>query len=916
MSINVPIVVGDAPKSLGVCKHNRDFASQFFSRFFSDKTIPDPIIINENIDDDLRQCILWAVEVASADAGEPVVVLWLRHDVGQPPALFMQRLRQFLVRALFLLTSAPGDVRAESIGFDLIAGSDDSLEALFTKEICPILELFYGCRFVVVTEWCNWLGSGEIAPPARMLQKMFERQSSINRVQLIWFRTVTDTAGLPQPASASKAKVRKSYLDHDLATVTRPLILLCHPASLPVVRYLSAAAPRFDAISEHLISNKDLVRLQGDALALDVMRIEQLFDVRELTKATTARHRTIIPNTGMILSGDPFSQFVSPEAEDLKVAENIPGFPGLLSAGALGIVCASSRNVRLANSFCRLALDKADELQEMVLDQQQAKIMINYLSQFLLMPEASYFHDLFQLLERMSGALATEIKINNLGRTQSEIEAMRWLAKVAYVYDQLVMQGKAPKNSAFVWQVHGRSARLLDLDSADNSLDWAVAGYRKAAALYRGNGGSEGRELYISLIKRVLDLGPSMDVARFRQLVELTALSIARDPQGMSDNPIVLQAIALSRPRLAILLDRKVVVSLFAGQFFRRLNYPDNLITPRFGVYFSHFDAGSAFVVAESLYGLTGANVQLVPISSARGAFSLLASPGIICHVIIGAPDSLGGAGDFVAREFPDLARLYQLRMGDEFGLCLDTKRDDLRIVVIVASGLGQIVEAWSKWLARATLELPRRTEHMEEFILGSLLSPVIKGASKAVEGVVDKIIKQKLESLFGSGHQSAQYGRRLSELLEYLRTAKDTREDTVKHILTEDLSTAERAFIRDVFSDNGAILVLKNTVIELATKVAATEDLRALIRGMLELCAGLLRRPKLGTAARDDIIRYQASFRGFSSELDILDKDALAAGTVTSPAKLADLGNRIFNSSSSFMNFIEAELAADPKSS
>jgi hypothetical protein len=913
MFANLPIIVGDAPKSLGFCRQNRDFASQFFSRFFSDKTISDPITIAENIDDDLRQCILWAVEVASANAIEPVIVVWLRHDVGQSPTLFIQRLRQCLVRALFLLTSATGEFRAEAIGFDLIARTNEGLETLFANEIYPILELFYGCRFVVVTEWYNWLGSGEVAPPARMLQRMFERQSSINRVQLIWFRSLSRPRVLPRLAGASKAKVRKSYLDNDLATVTRPLILLCHPASLPVVRYLSAAAPTFGAISEHLISNKDLVRLQDDALALDVTRIEHLFEAQELTHATTARLRTIIPNTGMILSGAPFSQFVKPEADDLKVAEEMPGFPGLLSAGALGIVCASSRNVHLANSFCSLANEKADELEEMVLDQPQAKIMINYLSQFLLLPKTGYLHNLFQLLERLSSALATEIKINNLGHTQNEIEAMRWLTKVAYVYDQLVLQGKTEKNSAFVGQMHGRSARLLDLDSADDSCDWAVIGYRKAAALYRGNGRAEVRELYVSLIKRFFDLASPMEVARLRQLFELTALCIARDPQRASHDPVVLKAIALLRCRLGILLDQEILVSLFAGRLSRRLSYPDNLRAPQYSVYFSHFDAGSAFVIAESLYGLTGANVQLVPISAAQGRSPLVANPGINCHIVIGAPDSEGGAGDFVAREFPDLVRLYQLRMGDEFGLTLDTERDGLRLVVIVASGLGQIVEAWSKWLARATLELPQRIEQMEEFILNSLLSPVLKGASKAVEAIVNNVIKQKLESLFGSGPQSTQYGRRVSELLEYLRTTKATRKETVKRILTEDMSTAERAFIRDVFSDEGAILVLKNTVTALATKVAATEDLRALVKGMLELCAGFLHRPQLGTGVRDDIIRYQGSFRGFSSELDILDKDALVAGTVTAPAKLADLGNRIFNSSSSFMNFIKAELAAEP---
>ena len=689
-------------------------------------------------------------------------------------------------------------------------------------------------------------------------------------------------AALGVPTTMLHAPVRTEEADsliRETAAIVHALVRLNQPVQERVFKYIAlhsqGSIPQLKEYLEGgLVSPLALNRFQ---LAQD------LVDKDSRRPTQFGLFEDTIPNGAKILSFQPPERLLAQHTSVGDVSNVAEDSTILVDLFALAVNQKRSGDPKAADTLRELSLYAAnkDVLRE---SEVHTRSLLHYCSQLIVTRPKAFGMEFFGLLENLSFGFA-EFLHARYGDDDRLIEASRVLTNVGFVFDQMArLNGRR-------WRIEPVSKRVSAFAQAAAYLTplaptdmrrWAEVRYFEGWQLW--DAGQTDRSLAVFQEgARMLMRAVAAAFPRDRD-VEITAqeflmISLALAPGRELPHEVLahiekmLETYGSSFSAQSLTDGMRDGQTLIDGPPGRRASADTTIVC-------CYSDLHIALLAAHALRLSYNRLPRIVCLPNGGGSASQVKSEfrGELA-ILIGAPDTPGGIGEFVSQSDIELVRLFQFQMADNFGISTKIPLDGCSAYVLSGCGLIGNLKAWRRFLDQCHSTLKKERSLMDDLIREFLIDPLVSATESMVfQDLVRRIVRH--------------LKRKKPEAQDALNRLRNTP--------SRDLAPALAALDPDVKSAlaeaaSGPIVaeVLSDSIENLRMNSLDYNQIRAIAAAACELADHLHRHAPSASRQEISLGAYSLSFRNYRSEIDGLREQYLRRGVVEHE-KLNDLTYRL----------------------
>lgn len=621
-------------------------------------------------------------------------------------------------------------------------------------------------------------------------------------------------AGIAQIIETSRtglvSSISQCVSDTDLlfeaTSLIHPLIVLNQPAQRQVLDYVVQHAPKAQSELAALLDREVLWRLGDGRVRISPAAMARF---RGKSENISPPFRDTIPNGAKVLSfqsPDRLTRQFSSLAEIEKMAQESTVVVDCFAT-------AVAQKIRGGNPSTTLTLlsEAISSGTLLATGETNSRSLLCYASQMLLTGYESFGEEFFILLEQLTYGYADYVQLVHGSYHPKNYEASRWLTNLGYVYDE-IKKTRSHQLYTDRMSIYQRAATYLSNLSPVDTKEWAEVRYSEGWQLLDCGKQAESLQVFENAAHSLLNQYRSIipENALFRVMAhELYVISLALDPERIL-SPEMTYCLNEMLDGYGSLLSLDFIQKEF--QEGRLIIDAPETVTTDVTIIASYFDLHIALLIAQAL---RKAYKRVPKIVLAPGRSSKkLGNSGVDPHVegdfvlIIGAPDTPGAVGEFISRRDPELVRLYQMRLLDNFGAAIDATNENSHVYFLSACGLAGNLYAWQAFIDRYHHTIALERSHMEFVLLKELL--LIPLASALETRVFNSVVDRLVSKLRGKQREEA------SAVLLRLRQAKPDQREQLITTLDGDLQAtlveiSSNSSLADALSDAMASLRLGN---------------------------------------------------------------------------------------------------------
>ena len=557
----------------------------------------------------------------------------------------------------------------------------------------------------------------------------------------------------------------------EATSLVHPLIVLNQPAQRQVLDYVVRHAPRAQSELVALLEQEILWRLGNDRV-----RISPAAMARYLGQCgnIASPFRDTVPNGAKVLS------FQSPERLTRQFS-SLAEIEKIVQESTIVVDCFASAVAQKISggdpsAFLTLLSETISSSTLLAAGETNSRSLLFYASQMLLTGYESFGAKFFVLLEKLTYGYADYVQLVHGSSHPKNYEASRWLTNLGYVYDELKKTHGHQLMADRVSIYQSAATYLSNLDPQDPK-DWAEVRYSEAWQLLDCGRQAESIRVFEAAANKLRNQCQNLVLAN--RLLEFMAqefyvISLALVPDR-----------ALPNDMMCCLNE---MLSGYGSQlelgFIQRAFQQGSLLIDAPSatqsdatIITSYFDLHTALLVAQALRR-TFRRVPKVVLAPGRSSWTP-GDSGLESYVegdlvlIIGAPDTPGPVGELISRRDPELVRLYQMRLLDNFGASIDAPDENGRVCFLSACGLAGNLYAWHAFVDRHGTAITLERSLMEFTLIKELL--LIPLATALETRVFNAVVDRLVSKLHGKQREEAN-----AALLRLRNTKPDQREQLI----------------------------------------------------------------------------------------------------------------------------------------
>lgn len=600
--------------------------------------------------------------------------------------------------------------------------------------------------------------------------------------------------------------VSDADLFFEATSLIHPLIVLNQPAQRQVLDYVVHHASRAQSELTALLDREVLWRLGDGRVRISPAAMARF---RGQSGNLASPFLDTIPNGAKVLSfqsPDRLTRQFSSLAEIEKMAQE----------NTVVVDCfatAVAQKVRGGNPSSMLALLSETISSETLLATGEAnsRSLLCYASQMLLTGYESFGAEFFILLEQLTYGYADYVQLVHGSSHPKNYEASRWLTNLGYVYDE-VKKSCSHQPYADRVSIYQMAATYLSNLSPIDKKYWAEVRYSEGWQLLDCGKQAESIQVFEtaanSLLNQYQNAIPENALLRV-MAYELYVISLALAPERTL-SPAMTCCLNEMLDGYGSLLRLEFIQKAF--QVGRLIIDAPQTASTDITVIASYFDFHIALLIAQALRRACKRVPKIVfaPGRSSRELGNSELEPYVEGDfvLIIGAPDTPGAIGELISRRDPELVRLYQMRLLDNFGAAIDATDKNGHVYFLSGCGLAGNLYAWQAFIDRYYHTITLEKSHMEFVLLKELL--IIPLASALEARIFNAVADRLVSKLRGKQREEAN-----AALLRLRQTKPDQREQLIASLDGDLQATlveiSSNSSLADALSDAMANLRLGN---------------------------------------------------------------------------------------------------------
>lgn len=494
------------------------------------------------------------------------------------------------------------------------------------------------------------------------------------------------------------------------------------------------------------------------------------------------------------------------------------------------------------------------------------RILINYLSQLLLRPRYELGYTFFELLENLSFSFSTFLVETYKEDASKLFQASRVLTSLGYVHDKINDLRRAtssPPNTRR--KVFIRAAQILQsLESTDRN-HFAKVQYALGWQLLDAGEPDEAVAVFSNAAHHLFPSGNVTESGLLHTAYMLAFLAHALS-RGKTSSPRVTAILQHFVARYGIVRSVAELESLLFGDL-NTLDVGKKFFNQnaQVNIYSCRFDTFLSIMIASTLLFSWNIPCRLIVVHRKSDIDHFLAGE-VSEHLILGAPDTPEGVGEWISSYNPNSQDLYQLKLHESFHSVETFQAGNQRITISGGCGVGDLAKAWNS--ASSLVRMSSERKSMYEMIVGSVLIPILKTAGDKVSSLLIEKLTAGLEaerrtdsSITKEDVQSIKRG--LEDLQRELALRDSASPETVEKTLKlNDKSALVKTLFAEKLSDETIFPLIQSVVSELSRLELEPEDAWHLAAAMCSITQHLRQHsPAVSGATERELHHFQEAF-------------------------------------------------------
>lgn len=569
--------------------------------------------------------------------------------------------------------------------------------------------------------------------------------------------------------------------DHNfnkLIHIINPIVMLNQTVSHEILNYIADTESNIENEITNLLNNNFIQQnfsRDGYNLTKNSMKTFNNSNVNEMDIITANGSKILSFQAPFQLLDNDFS------LETLKKAhrENfmlIDVFSSLLTS--------KTKQNHLEKELYDISLSLSNEVIDIlnVNNEYHTKVLLTYFSQ-LFLKDYKLEYKYFKLLENLTYGLSNFIENVYKYDNNKKYNISRWITNLGYIYDE--MKYTTTDREKIYYNAAERIGKISDFTNETFELKTK---YTLGWQLNDSKQVQEAIDTFLETAKRFFYLFKNNEYGKPFYLVhEMYWLGyIISKKEKITSRFLdvkILENILSEHPLFYDSSD----IDIFLHDKYKHINFYPN---STYNIFFCDYDLYTAIFVSYRILQKK-LNVKLILVNKKEDI--KLGKK----NIILGAPDSPNGIGDFLKQNDRDLTALYQIRLFENF---VEISEND-NFIVLMGCGLGSMIDGLNQLLEKID-------EGENDMDLGIFLPLMQEAGTKLWEVTVDTIveaIKLKLKKTLTSEET-------IEEKISYLKNIdSESREQEIKTLLCNDDRVMQQAFRETILNNEIIITILKN---------------------------------------------------------------------------------------------------------
>ncbi|WP_108063466.1 hypothetical protein [Poseidonibacter lekithochrous] len=578
----------------------------------------------------------------------------------------------------------------------------------------------------------------------------------------------------------------KNYINNNLnklVHIINPIVMLNQTVSNEVINYISNSNNEIEKEISNLI-NSNVIEENfyntGYNLTREYFNNFKKNNVNALDIITSNGSKILSFQSPYKLLNDDFSLKTLKDAhrENFMIID-------IVSA----LLSSKINNNKMESNLYDISLSLSNEVVDIlnISNEYYTKILLSYFSQ-LFLKDYKLDYKYFKLLENLTYGLSNFTENIYKNDNNKKYNISRWITNLGYIYDEMKYT-KGDRERIY----YNASQRVSKIDNFTNETIELKTKYTLGWQLLDANRIKESIDVFYQIAKKYFYKFKNDEFNKPYYLVyELYwigyILSQTHNIESKFFDVKIMDSILFENPIFYSVLD----INKFLEKKYKHIKFYNN---HTYTLFFCNYDLYTAIVVSYQLI-LKKCNIELVLVEKKKD-IKLRKN-----NIILGAPDSPNGIGDYIKDKDKDLTSLYQIRLFDNFNEV--SKNKDF--TVLMGCGVGSMFNGLNKLLE--TIK-----EGEKDMDLGLLLPFIQQAGTNLWEVTLDtmgEVIKKKLENTIIQNNTID------NEISNLKNIDNEEREQSFKLLLETDNKIIKQAFT-EVISDSTIIL-------KIIKKVSQTE--------------------------------------------------------------------------------------------
>lgn len=893
---------GDVPEYDGFYYNYDQQIAQILNIILRKEKLLKPIFLTTGKSPFPIKAIQHLCEMLPIIKSQDINLFWFTAYENTDCSIFASELRKFLLQSLLKNISTYSTVEQQVLTFEF--GDSEDIDSYFNRNIKGIFSRAILKEFFIVADLTSLEGNN--SKQAKSILYFIENlliMRSSNRVYPLILLSGNndgkDTIDFPEVSFSNSSETStmkyplriitdsrpnqslKAMKDNETTwDIIHPLILLNQTAGSLVVEYIrNNKATITDQITD-LIKMNILRELYHGGISLEISHLEYLnnsfiknshYSDSSLLKANSSKILSFQPVEKLLTLENPVKSIDQYLNKNFLILDN---FACLLNDYHKN----NTSNIRYFNDKIQSLIKERENFN--ISNEEHTKTIINYLSQLLLTDRYSFGLQVFDLLQEMTYGYCSYLEYVYPESSMKKMEASRWVYKLGYIYDNLLNKKALVSKNIDRAYIYTTSAEFLAEAEIHDDADYLSFAYRRATALRKSQVTDLAAEEAIKAAVKVYNKSSTSDMESLVDQIfpkyliyDLASYGISRTKKQFfrEDVDTIIEDFRLNT---GLVWDTSKItehlqnpqVKSFSFKEFMNIDSKDDV-----SIHYCRPDFFSAILIASHLFFEHNlfANINLI-----ENYYSIINSIECInhTHIILGAPDTPDGIGTFVSSLDETSKLIYQLRMGNDFCAPFDLQYKGNKLIILMASGNGGIIDAWTEIITLGKFTLRHTRNIVEDKMLESFVFTVFeKAGNKLLELLINKITDKVVSELGHRTEKDIKYERKIIEetlmnFAERIRNSNYSSSPPIQDLDLDNLSKLSKISLCNALQANSLFQDFDSTLFTVLQSDVSYEEIISAIEMMIAISIQIKEVPKLTIKQHESVDSFSLGFRNLKN--------------------------------------------------